>query len=84
MGEVERGGQYRPGVVHCPPQSGPGVARELLYRPAGHAMHVLAPVRLYVPFGQASWELLSEARGQMYPAAQGPLQAGEERLNVAP
>ncbi len=52
---------------------------ELPKRPAGQRLHNPEPAREYFPTGHTATVELVDPAGQAYPAAHGPVQAGEVR-----
>ncbi len=52
--------------------------------PAGQAVQLAAPAKLYRPGRQMEAVALVEPAGQKYPAAQGPLQANEVKSGLLP
>jgi hypothetical protein len=54
------------------------------YRPAAHALHVLAPLKLYVPAGHVADVEFVDPAAHAYPAVHGPVQPDVVRPDVAP
>jgi hypothetical protein len=74
---------YDPGA-HGPEHIAIDIADVLPNRPGGHAVHWLAPPKLYVPSPHATAVEFVDPGGQMYPAVHGPLHVDVVRLTVSP